>query len=1645
MSSVVGSESEKSQYARYPVVIVHKDYPLSPVSPNGGAETATLALARALRQEGRQVFLAAWLNDEFLHNDKAALVPYTDGVYYLNLGSSYDTNGLFQELRKQYRLEHYHLIVASRAQALLESRREPRILSRIFINHEPAPNGLGLQPCIISEVADKIICISNAQKLRLVEAGADPKKVAVIPNGVDLQLFQPGDALTRDYDQLIFAGALVVDKGSHLLIEAFASLKQCFPQLRLDIYGSAQLWSREDYFAIDQAREIPGINFHGAVSQAELAVAFRKGGLLVAPSIFYDAFNMVVAEAVSSGLPALVSENCGIIDYLDQQRSVRIIRQLSSMTLATQIKEMMQDPALLQEMSNYCLTQERGKFGWEKTAKEILEQTEAVVEKKSLLKVTSKDAGNEEVFMTKKEKKVGVLTTYNQHCGIASYAKNLLAPFPSGEIVVLAENVAPEQITSADEANVHRCWNRQSDDYSKLDRVLEQEQVNILHLNCHYRFFNMESFSRFLNSWRTRGVRVISHIHNPYTRDAALEGLISCSDEVIVHTLENRIEVISNGASPERVSVLEMGITKSPVCRDEARRILNIPLSAETLVCFGFVQQHKGIEQAIQSVAELSQAHPQLRLYVVGGAHKEDPTSAEYLQALKNLSQSLNLHDRVSFVEGFVPEETALQYLAAADIIIMNYLSQYYEGSAAVSYALGAGAAVLTSCAPPFARLGEAVFHCTSGYPMPLALHLILTNKKLREYLCQQAASWAERFSWANCAQALDRIYDKVLAKETALVQLPAKENPLPQKASGEKTLRILMWNRQNAISQPGGDTVVMKRIAEELQAQGVEVVIDLEVQEDPAAFSLVHLFNFATPELTEHYARRVTDAGRPYVVTTMYEDRPSFFHQMYLMYEAAKAYVTGGQQKERWKELVQIIKSCQPAPRWENAWTAAHAASLIATGERERAALRRDYPHAPRIDLYPIGCDITAREVSAEPFIKEYGVQDFVLCVGRLETRKNQLALLKAMEDSDLPLVFATGGFTYQPEYEEICRSFQRVGKTLFVGKLSPEMLASAYAASRIHALPSWYELPGIVSMEGAWYGKNIVVSDKGTPRDYFGDDAFYCAPDDTDSIYYAVMAAYYSPMRLKLQERMRELSWQKAAECVREIYESILSGRTVMRNVGAARPIIESIPPKPEVEAVIANASEQAARTSSAVKQLSRFAPVVGEEKEAVEKKALKLCEEGDKLAKSGQLDAALEKYCEACRVAPQLARPERSCGVVGYSKSDYAMGEKHFLRAIDLQPDDAKALAGLGACCWKTGRKGEAYDCYRRALRHAPHDIAIVVHFLQLAYDLRRYAELEEVLERYLEKDPLNQRMRFCLAGCLFKQDKWDKSLRLVEEIATVEPGYQDALELKKVLQEKLQEGVEKKAKPEEINWIAEDTEEGPYAEKLRQIDDLKERREYDKALEECNNILRCADAREEEKAQALVVRGELAACQGDVAAAKKDFEDALSKSSVRYRALTGCGALQAAEGKWSEAERSFGEALGLKRNHDPAIAGLGMCALERKELTQAWSYFTDALLVNPENMRALLGIIDLGYQMKRLVEVERALEKYLALHPANLSLLYSYAGCLYAQGKKVEAIAELQKIKLFDADYRLANELMQKIEDESREVEAQTASC
>jgi Tfp pilus assembly protein PilF/glycosyltransferase involved in cell wall biosynthesis len=853
------------------------------------------------------------------------------------------------------------------------------------------------------------------------------------------------------------------------------------------------------------------------------------------------------------------------------------------------------------------------------------------------------------------------------------------------------------------------------------------------------------------------------------------------------------------------------------------------------------------------------------------------------------------------------------------------------------------------------------------------------------------------------------------------------------------------MQSRPNVYTQRGGDTIVLERLSDGLIARGHQVTIDVTGKANPADFDLVHLFNLATTAITWSYAEKAISADRPYVVTTLYEDIPSFHRQSHLVAAKAIQYVQGGQRPGSWSLSAQELSALTPAPRFLADDIVRGAAALLPNGAGEELALKRDFPSLKRSIVVPMGSEIGA-SAGPELFESVYGERDFVLCVGRLESRKNQLMLLKALEDSPLTVVLAAGSFSYQPQYEAAVRAFRRKGKTIILGLIDPQMLASAYAACRTHVLPSWYELPGLVSLEAAAQNKNIVVTRTGTTADYVGDRAFYCSPWDSDSILSAVTAAYFSPAREGLVDMARSYSWEASVAKTESVYQEVA---VINKRV--------FIPKYKEESRREAETSENGENSMS--QETSDF-------KEMVER--------GEIAAKASDFGTADKLLAQAEMIAPQSTRVMKARGAVLLAQMKPLEAMQFFDRALAIESKEPKLLAGRGMCDLLRNRPDTAICFFERALEVEPGYLVALHQLLECSYATGAYAKALWALTRYLQTKPTDTDIRFCLAGCLYKNGQIEAAQWELDIIERSDPEHVGARELRKVIidgvpssSDKIVTTAEPQLVPSEpganikaslaelsarikswkVDANAQATVETPslpvkdsvsvlsddiVAQAIGKIEDLKRSGEFSNAIDELAKLMAQGTLSDPYREIADCLAAEFTVLGGELDKASIMYDEILGRKSTSARALCGKGALAAEAQNWAAASGYFTQALAADGENDVAYAGMGICAMAENNTDKAFGFFQAATDRNPENHRALLGLLQTGYPLKRYTEMERMLTAYLELHPASLDMLYSFAGVLFAQGKVNEAKMEIEKILIFEPKHENALELKVLIE-------------
>ena len=356
--------------------------------------------------------------------------------------------------------------------------------------------------------------------------------------------------------------------------------------------------------------------------------------------------------------------------------------------------------------------------------------------------------------------------------------------------------------------------------------------------------------------------------------------------------------------------------------------------------------------------------------------------------------------------------------------------------------------------------------------------------------------------------------------------------------------MKIIFQCRQNLHQLSGGDKIQILKTKEFLEKAGVEVQISTTAHPDLRGVDIFHLFN---PSLLS--LQPITNCKRkgvPVAISTIHWDMKEYYESIFAI---NKEYF-----RLKPRGYIPYYLKNQALALFYNCWWYRKSMRnlkkifelgdvLLPNSRAEENLLKKQFGLSDKkFFVIPNGVDHHILS-SSDLFYQKYKIKDFILCAARLEYRKNQFQFLKGMMKNNLPVVFI-GNNKFNKGYTALCRKLADArGNVLFIDHINQEYLFSAYINARVHVLPSWYETPGLSSLEAGAAGCNIVVSDRGSTREYFQDYAEYCDPVDPDSIQRSVIAAYSNKRNSRLQGHiLNHYTWHNAMSATLAAYRSIL-----------------------------------------------------------------------------------------------------------------------------------------------------------------------------------------------------------------------------------------------------------------------------------------------------------------------------------------------------------------------------------------------------------------------------------------------------------------------------------------------------------------------
>jgi FkbM family methyltransferase len=386
------------------------------------------------------------------------------------------------------------------------------------------------------------------------------------------------------------------------------------------------------------------------------------------------------------------------------------------------------------------------------------------------------------------------LSTWNDRCGIADYAENLVQHLDQHSV---SNNVFPLSVREMR-------WMTQRELSLVFRKFLQScGDTDLIHIQHEFSFFrgagqfkdSCRQFGKVLRALKAKKIQVVVTFHTEPELRPLQPGFKAWSKAIfreviwkwhvarqfrgrrgayaITHTNKTRFEMISSGFASSNVKVVPMGhvsrhLPNSNLTRQEAKQRLGIPPDCVLLSIFGFISYYKGHVWAVQALERLPANY---HLAIIGGSHPDSEGDLTIDSVLQLWQQ--NNPGRL-IITGYASREQIDLFHAATDICLAPYLPCNLSSSAAITWAISSGRPVIGSRIPAFREINAE--HECMAMVTPYAIHelkwqieRLASDHSLQEKLVRNAREFAEKNSWTEVAGAVELIYRDLLKQSGKL------------------------------------------------------------------------------------------------------------------------------------------------------------------------------------------------------------------------------------------------------------------------------------------------------------------------------------------------------------------------------------------------------------------------------------------------------------------------------------------------------------------------------------------------------------------------------------------------------------------------------------------------------------------------------------------------------------------------------------------------------------------------------------------------------------------------------------------------------------------------------------------------------------
>ena len=322
--------------------------------------------------------------------------------------------------------------------------------------------------------------------------------------------------------------------------------------------------------------------------------------------------------------------------------------------------------------------------------------------------------------------KLGILTTWNSKCGIASYSKNMFSDI-NEELVIFAPYEEENVNTSSNK--VISAWHldNKNQDFSNLSKLVISEEITTLFIQFNYGLFCFKNLSKLIDYLYQKNINVVMLLHSTIDpkndinkKLSYLKNTLLKCNRVFVHSIKD-LNILKDLGITHNSNLLCHGITDLLPKNNIRKSVFNkLKFGAQRRIAsYGFCLPNKGYKELIQAISLLKESDIKISLTIFSAIYSDQ---YEYFyKEIQELILDLNLKNCVSIVGDYMSDEDTINHLSTFDCIVFPYQKSNESSSAAVRQGLAALRPVLVTPIDIFNDVSDLVDYLPGQTPQEIS------------------------------------------------------------------------------------------------------------------------------------------------------------------------------------------------------------------------------------------------------------------------------------------------------------------------------------------------------------------------------------------------------------------------------------------------------------------------------------------------------------------------------------------------------------------------------------------------------------------------------------------------------------------------------------------------------------------------------------------------------------------------------------------------------------------------------------------------------------------------------------------------------------------------------------------------------------